>query len=152
MRLRLVALIAAVVVVPASAQVMQVQQVQRPLIVPHIVPPAQSSDAIQKVMTIEEAKAQIAKLNQEKRDLNDRLTATLATLDSWTKKGGTLVHAYCASDTMSQRTDGAGSEDCSASGYSCSQAEGTCHRQCNVSTECAGGFVCDTGAHSCVHP
>jgi hypothetical protein len=104
------------------------------------------------MMTIEDAQARIAELTREKRDLTGKLTEALATIDQWTKKGGALVHAYCASDTLSQRSDGAGSEDCSASGYSCSPAEGTCHRSCNVSTECAGGFVCDTGAHVCVHP
>lgn len=159
MRLRLVALLAAIAVTPALGQVTPVQ-VQRPLIVPHIPPTAQQdSDVAQKVMTIEDAQAQIAKLKADKRDLtlklndaNTKLNETLATLDGWTRKGGSLVHAFCASDTLSQRSDGAGQEDCSASGYSCSPAEGTCYRSCNVSTECAGGYVCDTGAHVCVRP
>jgi hypothetical protein len=151
MRLRLVALLAAVAVSPVLAQgVMQVQPIQRPLIVPQVQPVQGSSDAAQKVMTIEDAQAQIAKLRAEKRELTQKLNETIATLDSWTKKGGSLVHAYCASDTLSQRSDGAGQEDCAASGYACSQAEGTCRRSCNVTTDCAGYYVCDTAAHACV--
>jgi hypothetical protein len=150
MRLHLLALLAAIVVTPALAQVMQVQPIQRPITVPIVQPIQQQPDAIKKVMTIEEAQAQIAKLRSEKRELDAKLTEALATIDQWTKKGGSLVHAYCASETLSRRSDGAGEEDCAASGYACSQAEGTCRKSCNVTTDCAGYHVCDTAAHVCV--
>jgi hypothetical protein len=150
MRLHLLALLAAIVVTPALAQVMQVQPIQRPITVPIVQPIQQLPDAIKKVMSIEEAQAQIAKLRSEKRELDAKLTEALATIDQWTKKGGSLVHAYCASETLSRRSDGAGEEDCAASGYACSQAEGTCRKSCNVTTDCAGYHVCDTAAHVCV--
>jgi hypothetical protein len=150
MRLHLLALLAAIVVTPALAQVMQVQPIQRPITVPIVQPIQQQPDAIKKVMTNEEAQAQIAKLRSEKRELDAKLTEALATIDQWTKKGGSLVHAYCASETLSRRSDGAGEEDCAASGYACSQAEGTCRKSCNVTTDCAGYHVCDTAAHVCV--
>ena len=108
MRLRLVALLAAIVVTPALAQVMQIQ---RPVIVPQIQPVQNDPDVAQKVMTIEDAQAQIAKRRAEKQELNARLNETLATLDQWTKKGGSLVHAYCESDSISRNTSGA-SENC----------------------------------------
>jgi hypothetical protein len=110
------------------------------------------------VQTIEEAKAQIARLQAEKRDLKLQLdqsaakvSETLATLDQWTQKGGSLVHAYCAGPELSRRSDGAGEENCADSGYACSPAEGTCRKSCNVTTDCAGYHVCDTAAHVCVH-
>lgn len=151
MRLRLFALLAAFLVTPALAQLMSPPpNIQRPLIVPQIQPIQQDSNSAQKVMTIEDAKAQIARLNQDKRELNAKLTEALATIDEWTKKGGSLVHAYCESEEISRNSAGA-SEDCSANGYRCSPVEGTCRRSCNVTTDCAGYFVCDTAAHVCVH-
>jgi hypothetical protein len=138
MRLRLIALLAAIVVTPAIAQM----QIQRPLIVPQIQPVQNDPDAAKKVMTIEEAQAQIAKLRAEKRELNDRLTETLATLDQWTKKGGSLVHAYCESDSISRNTSGA-SENCALSGYTCAPVEGTCRRSCVSSSDCDGQFRCE---------
>ena len=150
MRLRLVALIAALIVTPALAQVMRVQPVQRPVVVtPQIAPIQQDSGLTEKIMTIEEAQAQIAKLRDEKRELDGRLTEALATIDQYTQKGGRLVHAYCESETLSRNTAGA-SEDCAASGYRCADVEGTCRKSCNVTSECAGYHVCDTARHVCV--
>ena len=139
MRLRLVALLAAIVVTPALAQVMQIQ---RPVIVPQIQPVQNDPDVAQKVMTVEDAQAQIAKLRAEKKELNARLNETLATLDQWTKKGGSLVHAYCESDSISRNTSGA-SENCALSGYTCAPVEGTCRRSCVSSSDCDGQFRCE---------
>ena len=151
MRLRLAALLAAIVVTPALAQI-SMQPMPRPA--PVVLPPAatiqQDPDAARKVMTLEDARAQIAKLRAEKRDLDAKLTEALATIDQWTSKGGSLVHAYCESETLSRSSAGA-SEDCSNNGYRCSPVEGTCRRSCNSSDECAGYYVCDTAAHVCVH-
>lgn len=148
MRFRLVALLAAVVVTPALAQI-SMQPMPRPVILPPVATVHQDADAAQKVQTLEDAQAQIAKLRAEKRDLDAKLTEALATIDAWTKKGGSLVHAYCESEEVSRSSAGA-SEDCSASGYRCSPVEGTCRRSCNVTTDCAGYHVCDTAAHVCV--
>lgn len=152
MRLRLVALLTAIVVTPALAQVMQVQPIQQSVPV-RIMPPVaqQPADAVEKIMTIEEARARIAQLQREKRELDGKLTETLATLDQWTKKGGSLVHAYCEGEEMSRNSAGE-AENCAASGYSCAPVEGTCRHSCNVTTDCAGYHVCDTAAHVCVRP
>jgi hypothetical protein len=88
-------------------------------------------------------------LRTELNGTQGRLSDAMARIDQMTKLGGSLVKAYCESETMSKSTAGA-SEDCATSGYRCSSVEGTCYRQCNVSTECAGGFVCDTGVNRCV--
>jgi hypothetical protein len=149
MRFRLVALLAAIVVTPALAQI-SMQPMARPVTLPPAATVHQDADAVQKVQTLEDAKAQIVKLRAENRDLDAKLADALATIDSWTKKGGSLVHAYCESETMSRSSAGA-SEDCSNNGYRCSPVEGTCRRSCNSSDECAGGWVCDTGPHVCVH-
>lgn len=100
-------------------------------------------------MTVEQARAQINELRREKRDLNAKLTEALGTIDQMTKRGGSLVRAYCESGTVSRNTAGA-TEDCAASGYACGEVEGTCRKSCNVTTECAPYHVCDTGAHVCV--
>lgn len=157
MRLRLVALLTALIVTPALAQLMQVQPIQRPVIVPQVIEPIQQeTNTAEKIMTIEEAQARIAKLQSEKRELNlqlnesaNKLTEAMATIDQWTSKGGSLVHAYCESETLSRNSAGA-SEDCAASGYRCAAVEGTCRRTCNVTTDCAGYHVCDTARHVCV--
>lgn len=156
--------IIAAIAVPALAE-MQVQRIVRPVVTP---PPAAApstteaigvdSPAFDVANDPERARALIQKLNQEKRELklqlndsNAKLSQALATVDEWTKKGGSLVHAYCASDTLSKRSDGAGQEDCQANGgFACSQAEGTCYRSCTVSTQCAGGYVCDPCHSKCV--
>jgi hypothetical protein len=148
-RYRLIALLAAIVVTPALAQI-SMQPMPRPVVLPPAATAQQDPDAARKVQTLEDAQAQIAKLRAEKRDLDAKLTEALATIDSWTRKGGSLVHAYCESEEISRSSAGA-SEDCSTSGYRCSPVEGTCRRSCNVTTDCAGYYVCDTAAHVCVH-
>jgi hypothetical protein len=147
----LLALLALFIVTPAVAQLV-VRPIQRPVQVQPVPAPnsvQQDSDAAQKIMTVEEAQARIAQLNREKRELNARLTETLATIDQWTKKGGSLVHAYCESEDLSRNSAGE-TENCAASGYRCAAVEGTCRKSCNVTTDCAGYHVCDTAAHVCV--
>ena len=137
----ILALLALLVVTPALAQVMQVR---RPVIAVPVTPQAMESndDIAQKVMTIEEAKAQIAKLNREKREANAKLAEALATIDQMTKKGGSLVRAYCSDRSVSTNTAG-GSEDCGR--YICGESEGLCKKQCSASTDCTTGFSCDGG-------
>ena len=163
MRVRLIALMVLALAIPASAQVMQVQPVQpRPMVVTPVVvtPQSQPSDlSFDPALDPDKARALIAKLRAEKRAMRDQMTMTLGDLqqartviDDMTRAGGTLVRAQCVSDSLSRRTDGGGEENCSASGYTCSAVEGTCFRQCTTSNQCAGGFVCDTGAARCVVP
>jgi hypothetical protein len=156
MRIRLAVMLAALVVTPALAQVLQVQPIQRPIAVQPIQPVVVDNDVAEKVMTLEDAQKRIAKLQSDKRELNlqlsdstAKLNEALATIDQWTKKGGSLVHAYCESDEVSRNSAGA-TENCAASGYRCAEVEGTCRKSCNVTTDCAGYHICDTGKHVCV--
>ena len=103
-------------------------------------------------------KAQISRLKREKRELRVQLQTTLADLqglrarlDEMTRAGGSLVTAQCVGPALSRNTAGA-EENCAASGYACEPVSGLCRRQCNVSTDCAPYFLCDTGAHRCVPP
>lgn len=107
----------------------------------------------------ERAKALIAKLRATNRELRGQMALTLGDLqslrtqlDEITRAGGSLVRAQCVSATLSRRTDGAGEENCAASGYMCASVEGTCHRQCTTSNMCAPGFLCDTSVSRCVPP
>jgi len=107
----------------------------------------------------ERAKAMIAKLRAKNRELRGQMSLTLsdlqslrAELDAITSRGGSLVRAQCMSATLSRRTDGSGEENCAASGYTCGEVEGTCHRQCTTSNQCAPGFLCDTSVSRCVPP
>jgi opacity protein-like surface antigen len=136
----LLALLAALVVGPAAAQI-RVQPVRPPVIVAPI-QPAQP-DAIQKVMTIEEAQAQIDKLRAERRELNAKLTEALATIEQMTTRGGSLVRAYCEGPNVSRNTAG-GSENCGR--YTCGDSSGLCKTSCSASaTDCASGYSCDGG-------
>ena len=147
----LIASAALLAVTPALAQVLQVQQIQ-PAIQTAPLPDLtvqQDSDVTMKTMTLEEAQQRIVQLNREKRELNGKLTDAMATIDEMTKRGGSLVRAYCESEDVSRDTAG-DTENCAASGYRCAPVEGTCRRSCNVTTDCAGYHVCDTEAHVCV--
>ena len=148
MRYRLIALLAAIVVTPALGQI-SMQPMARPMTLPPAATVQQDPDAARKVVTLEDAQGQIAKLRAEKRDLDARLTDALATIDNWTKKGGSLVHAYCASDTLSQRSDGAGQEDCAHNGYTCNQVDGMCRTSCNDSAQCSTGYTCHMPGNYC---
>ena len=164
---RLLALMAMALAIPAAAQVMQVQPIQvqpvqqRPVVAPVLnVPQSQPSElSFDPALDPERARAVIAKLKAEKRALREQMALTLGDLqqarsviDEMTSAGGSLVRAQCVSDSLSRRTDGGGEENCAASGYNCSKVEGTCLRQCTSSMQCAGGFVCDIPAARCVVP
>ncbi len=75
--------------------------------------------------------------NKQLREENARLQAQLA---EWTRKGGSLVHAYCETPTMSATSAGA-RNDCAASGYTCEPVSGLCRTMVRSSDECAPGFL-----------
>ena len=150
----------AAIALPALAQVAPIR------IVRPVTPPAaeqvqtQSSPlTFDPALDPDRARAMIAKLQARNRELRAQMGVTLgdlqsvrSQLDEITRAGGSMVRAQCVSPTLSRRTDGGGEEDCTASGYVCGSVEGTCHRQCTVTTQCAGGFVCDTAASRCIVP
>jgi len=150
--------LAAAAAVPVLAQIAPIR-IQRPA--PVIVQPVQPASpvSVEPWMTPETAKAAIEKLQSRNRELRGQMAVTLSDLqavrtqlDEMTRAGGSLVRAQCVSPTLSRRTDGGGEENCAASGYACGEVEGTCLRQCNTTTQCAGGFVCDTSVSRCVVP
>ena len=160
----LLSLLALLIVTPALAQI-------RMVLPPKIIAPVVQTDAAQANVSPpgpltfdvandpDRARALINKLRLEKREVRQQYLQTLAQynetakmLDEMTRRGGSLVHATCEGQYLSVRTDGAGSENCAASGYICGSVEGTCRRTCTTSNDCAGGYVCDIGAARCVPP
>ena len=75
--------------------------------------------------------------NQQLRDENSGLRAQL---DAWTNKGGSQVHAYCETPTLSVSSAGA-RNDCAASGYGCEPVSGLCRTVARSSNDCAPGFL-----------
>lgn len=131
------ALAALLVMTPALAQVL-VKPIQR---VPVTVLPdaavEQENDLATRTMTIEEARARISQLLQEKRQANERLNAALARIDEMTKPGGSLVQAYCADEYTSRNTAG---EEQKCERYTCNRVSGLCNQSATNSAMCAPGF------------
>lgn len=84
--------------------------------------------------------------NAELRAENARLSAQL---QEWTRKGGSLVHAYCATGTVSANSAGA-RNDCAASGYTCEPVTGVCRTSASNSSECAAGRTWCVYGNRCV--
>jgi hypothetical protein len=153
--------IALVLAGTAAAQMPNIQAVRPPAVNALKVNPqaTQAPTATQmNYQDPEQMKAQIARLKREKRAMRVQLQTTLADLqaarsqiDEMTREGGSLVTARCVAPELSRNTAGA-EENCAASGYACEKVSGLCRRMCNVTTDCAGGFICDTGAGRCVPP
>jgi len=149
-RFRLVAALAVLLVAPGAAQV--TRPVIQPLVIsplPQVAPLEVDDNSVTKAMTLEEANALIAKLKKDRSEKSLELRAALERINEMTKFGGSLVQAYCTSDTMSRNSAGA-SENCAASGYSCDSVSGLCHRRATISGHCAEGFLFDNNA--CVTP
>jgi hypothetical protein len=83
---------------------------------------------------------------EKEREKNQQLRAENVGLQSqlaeWTRKGGSLVHAYCETPTMSVSSAGA-RNDCAASGYGCEPVSGLCRTVVRSSDQCAPGFLMD---------
>ena len=152
---RLLALLALILVTPATAQ-MRVPPIQ-PIVLQPVVATPQSADlSVEPWMTPETAKKAIEQLRAERTELktnladtNTRLAEAVARIDEITKPGGSLVKAYCASRTVSRNTAGA-EEDCADSGYACDQVSGLCHRSATNSLMCAAGYNYDAESNHCI--
>lgn len=167
LRKLILSLLGLLLIAPALAQIAPIRiPVMRPPVV--IQPVDTPSNAVATVPQInpvfdvandpERARALITKLRKDKRAMREKMQVTLVELqnartviDEMTRDGGSLVRAQCVSATLSRTTSGI-EENCAATGYACAGTEGTCHRQCTSTSQCAGGFVCDTGASRCVAP
>jgi hypothetical protein len=100
-------------------------------------------------MTPETAKAAIEKLIAQRSELRLKLTDStlnlneaLRRIDEMSHPGGSLVTAYCKSETLSANTAGA-TEDCGR--LRCGAVDGLCRRVCHATDDCAGGFACLNG-------
>jgi hypothetical protein len=152
-RIHFASLLTLLLITPALAQVVNIPPA--PLPKPELPgPPRMPQKSIPTVDAAEDperARKLIAELRAKNRELDVKLQQSLSQLDEITKRGGSLVRAYCRDDRLSVNSAGA-SENCAASGYACAPVEGLCYRRCNVTIQCASGFVCDTGRQACVKP
>lgn len=136
------ALLALLIVTPALAQVMPtIQRIQptQPVRVTRIPEMAAepNSDFASRTMTIEDARARIAQLMKEKRAANEKLKEALHKIDEMTKRGGSLVRAYC-SDKFTSRNTAGGEQKCER--YTCNDVSGLCNTSATSSAGCAPGF------------
>jgi len=77
--------------------------------------------------------------NKQLRGENDGLRQQLAEM---TRHGGSLVHAYCETRTVSRNTAG-DRNDCARNGYTCEAVSGLCRTSANDSDQCSDGFLLD---------
>jgi hypothetical protein len=86
----------------------------------------------------------IAKLEAEKRALQEENMRLREQNRQMTELGGSQVRAYCPSVEVSRNTAGA-ENNCASSGYNCEQVSGLCYTSCSTGIECAKDFNCDGG-------
>jgi hypothetical protein len=70
-------------------------------------------------------------------------------LAEWTRRGGSQVHAYCETPTLSRNSAGA-SHDCAVAGFACAPVSGLCRTVANSAADCAGGHVYCATNRQCV--
>ena len=105
-------------------------QMSRPAVAPQVAPAAI------------DFQAQYRKEVEKNRQLRSENTDLRQQLAEYTRRGGSLVHAYCETETLSRNTAGA-SEDCSIDGYKCEPVSGLCRTSANDSAQCADGYLLD---------
>jgi hypothetical protein len=85
---------------------------------------------------LKKAEAAGALLSVRVKQLEDQVAAM-------TKQGGSLVRAYCESESLSRNTAGA-TTNCATLGYACEAVSGLCFNRCSRTSQCARGWVCDS--------
>jgi hypothetical protein len=103
----------------------------RPMIVPQMTHAAEIDFQAQYRKEVEK--------NKQLRSENDSLHRQLL---EYTQRGGSLVHAYCETETVSRNTAGA-RNDCAPTGYRCEPVSGLCRTSANDSNQCSDGFLLD---------
>jgi hypothetical protein len=96
-------------------------------------------------------KAEYEKFKARNQELRSENAALKARLDEWTRKGGSLVHAYCESSTVSRSSAGA-RNDCAVNGFNCEPVSGLCRTVANSSSDCAGTYLYCPTTRQCVPP
>jgi len=142
--------------VQAPAQPIQIQQRPATQVAPapqratQVAPVAKTSDAGTAIETLESVKAANKQLRENNKLLKAENAALKDKIAAMTSRGGSLVRAYCPTNTTSRNTAGA-EADCSASGYTCEDVSGLCRTTCQSTDMCAGGYTCDVGAGRCIY-
>jgi hypothetical protein len=103
-------------------------------------------------------------------DLRGECGAALACTGTCGASGqciGAVPGSQCAAPRCVSASAGVGAATCSAFGarcptddatrfdcgaYACEPALGACLSSCTTTTDCAGGYLCDTDQHACVQP
>ncbi|MFL6591379.1 MAG: hypothetical protein ACJ8GK_01560 [Luteimonas sp.] len=130
----LLAIACSIVLVPAVAQnvpAAPTKQGTRPAVTPQLMHAMDIDYQAQYRKEVEK--------NKQLRGENDGLRNQLA---EFTRRGGSLVHAYCETETVSRNTAGA-RNDCAPTGYRCEPVSGLCRTSANDSNQCADGFLLD---------
>ena len=111
--------------------------------------PAIDSTAIDEHAVNERLREKNAELQRENADLRAENASLKSQLGEYTSKGGSEVHAYCESPSISKNSAGA-ETDCNRSGYVCEAVSGMCKTSCQTTDMCAPGWVCSTDVQQCV--
>jgi len=120
----------------------------RPAAVPAPTPVATAAPA--DAATIQpDYRAELEKARAKNRQLRSENESLRAQLAQWTIKGGSLVHAYCETATLSASTAGA-RNDCAATGYTCEPVSGLCRTSATDGSQCAVGRTWCVYGNRCV--
>jgi hypothetical protein len=122
----------------AAASSAQVQPAVKPL----VLQPLQVAPKPELESNLPEQR--IARLEAEKRELQEENIRLREQNRQMTELGGSQVHAYCPSREISRNTAGA-ENNCASSGYNCESVSGLCRTTCGTSDDCAVDFNCDRG-------
>jgi hypothetical protein len=142
--------IGAVLCADASAQVTRLQQIQRlPPDQPQIDQAQVDQSQVNQVQV--DYRAKYEKERARTAELRAEVAALQQRLDEWTRRDGSLVHAYCESDGVSRNSAGA-YDDCGAKGYRCEPVSGLCRTSANASSDCFGSWIYCATNRQCVAP
>lgn len=94
-------------------------------------------------------KQQWEKERQKNQQLREENTGLRGQLAEWTNKGGSLVHAYCETPTLSANSSGA-RNDCASGGYTCEPVSGLCRTSAANGSQCAAGYNWCVYGNRCV--
>ena len=100
------------------------------------------------MQTVEGLTEANGKLREENRVLRAENASLKDRIANMTTPGGSAVHAYCPTETVSRNTAGA-EANCAASGYKCEDVSGLCHKTCSSSDQCSAGHSCNPCNNKC---
>lgn len=86
---------------------------------------------------------------EKNKELKGQLNSLTDRINQMTHPGGSLVHAYCETPTMSRNTAGA-SNDCAKNGFGCEPVSGLCRTSVRSTDECAPGYIYCATNGACV--